>query len=184
MNIKAMKTTGLSIALATAFLVAAGSSTAFAQDWRGRDRDYDGRIDSRRERVQTHGETQNLASLQERKGFNDGLIIGRRDTRARVSFNPSASIRYQLGGFYYRHGFQRGYAQAYRQNANNHGNRNNDWYGRDNNNNRNGNRNANNYGNRNNNRYSRDNYNNRDGNRNDQFRQPGYYDRWGNYYYY
>lgn len=146
MNIKAMKTTGLSIVLATAFLVAAGGSIAFAQDWRGRDRDYDGRIDGRRER------------LEERRGFNDGLIIGRRDALARFSFNPSGSTRYQLGGFYYRKGFQSGYAQAYRQNANNYGNRNNSWYGRDN-------------------------YYNRDGYRNDQYRQPGYHDRWGNYYY-
>lgn len=145
MNIKALKTTGLSIALATAFLVAAGGSTAFAQDWQGRDRDYDGR--NRR------------AQIEERKGFNDGLIIGRRDALAHFSFNPSCSIRYQLGGFYYRQGFQKGYAQAYRQNANNYVNSNNDWHGRDN-------------------------YNNRDGNRNDQYRKPGYHDRWGNYYYY
>lgn len=158
MNIKAMKMTGLSIALATAFLVAAGAagaSIAFAQDHRWRDRDYDVRIDSRRQRVQT----QDVASVQERRGFNDGLIIGRRDALARFSFNPSCSTRYQLGGFYYRQGFQRGYAQSYRQNANN-------------------------YGNRNNERYVRDNSHNRDGYRNEQYRQPGYYDRFGNYYYY
>ena len=37
MIIKAIKTTGLSIALAATFLVASGGSSAFAQDWRGRD---------------------------------------------------------------------------------------------------------------------------------------------------
>ncbi|HEV2668612.1 MAG TPA: hypothetical protein VG324_27090 [Blastocatellia bacterium] len=118
MNIKAMKMTGLSIALATAFLVAAGGSSAFAQDFQWRDRDYDGRIDSRRLR------------LEERRGFNDGLIAGRRDALARLSFKPSASIRYQLGGFYYRQGFQSGYAQAYSRNANNYEYRNNDRYSR------------------------------------------------------
>jgi len=118
MNIKAMKMTGLSIALATAFLVAAGGSSAFAQDFQWRDRDYDGRIDSRRLR------------LEERRGFNDGLIAGRRDALARLSFKPSASIRYQLGGIYYRQGFQSGYAQAYSRNANNYEYRNNDRYSR------------------------------------------------------
>jgi len=118
MNIKAMKMTGLSIALATAFLVAAGGSSAFAQDFQWRDRDYDGRIDGRRLR------------LEERRGFNDGLIAGRRDALARLSFKPSASIRYQLGGFYYRQGFQSGYAQAYSRNANNYEYRNNDRYSR------------------------------------------------------
>ena len=121
MNIKAMKLTGLSIALATAFLVAAGGSSAFAQDFQWRDRDYDGRIDSRRQR------------LEERRGFNDGLIAGRRDALARLSFRPSASIRYQLGGFYYRQGFQSGYAQAYSRNANNYEYRNDDRYGRNDN---------------------------------------------------
>jgi len=42
MIIKTIKTTGLSIALAATFLVAAGSSSAFAQDWRGRDHDRSG----------------------------------------------------------------------------------------------------------------------------------------------
>lgn len=150
MNIKTMKTSGLSIALATVFLVAAGvagSSSVFAQDWRGRDRSYDGKVVSHRQH------------LEERKGFNDGLIIGRRDALARFSFNPSGSTRYQLGGFNYRQGFQNGYAQAYRKNTNN-------------------------YGSRNDYRYVRNNSYNRGGHQNDQFRQPGYYDRWGNYYYY
>src|SRR5215510_10402454 len=48
MIIKAIKTTGFSIALAATFLVAAGSSSAFAQDGRGRDRD--GRQDNRGDR--------------------------------------------------------------------------------------------------------------------------------------
>jgi hypothetical protein len=137
MNIKAMKMTGLSIALATAFSVAAGGSSAFAQDFQWRDRDYDGRIDSRRQR------------LEERRGFNDGLIAGRRDALARLSYKPSASIRYQLGGFYYRQGFQSGYAQAYSRNTNNYAYPNND-------------------------RYSRNDYY-------DRSRQPGYYDRRGNF---
>jgi hypothetical protein len=147
MNIKTMKTTGLSMALATAFLVAAGGSSAFAQDWRGLDRDRDGRIDSSRE------------LLEERRGFNDGLIAGRRDALARLSFKPSASIRYQRGGFDYRQGFQNGYAQAYRRNANNFWSRDNDWYSRNDN-------------------------SNRDGYRNDQYRQRGYYDQWGNFHRY
>jgi hypothetical protein len=49
MIIKAIKTTGLSIALAATFLLAAGSSSAFAQNERGRDRDRDGRQDNRRD---------------------------------------------------------------------------------------------------------------------------------------
>jgi len=147
MNVKTMKMTGLSFALATAFLVAAGSSSAFAQDWRWLDRDHDGRIDTRRE------------LLEERRGFNDGLIAGRRDALARLSFNPSASIRYQSGGFDYRQGFQSGYAQAYRRNADNYRRRDNDSY-------------------------SRNDYYNRDGYRNDQYRQRGYYDQWGNFHRY
>jgi len=116
-----MKTTGLSIALATAFLIIAGGSSAFAQDLRGSARGYDGRIYSSREQ------------LEDRKGFNDGLIAGRRDVLARLSYKPTASIRYQLGGFYYRQGFQRGYAQAYGRNANNYEYRNNERYSRNDN---------------------------------------------------
>lgn len=117
MTIKTMKTTGLSIALTTAFLVAAGPS-AFAQDWQAPARGYDGRIYSGRDQ------------LEERRGYNDGLIAGRRDALARLSSKPSASIRYQLGGFYYRQGFQSGYTQAYSRNANNYQYRNNDRYSR------------------------------------------------------
>src|SRR5215468_10404092 len=50
MIIKAIKTAGLSIALAATFLVAAGSSSAFAQDGRWRDRDHDDRQDNHRDR--------------------------------------------------------------------------------------------------------------------------------------
>jgi hypothetical protein len=50
MIIKAIKTTGLSIALAATFLGAAGSSMTFAQDVRGRDRDRDSSQDNRRDR--------------------------------------------------------------------------------------------------------------------------------------
>jgi hypothetical protein len=112
MNIKAIKTTGLSFAIAAAFLVVAGaanSSTASAQGLLLRDRDHHGRMDNRRER------------MEERKGFNQGLIMGRRDAIMHRRFNPFGSIRYRLGGFDYRQGFQKGYAQAYRQFAFNRG---------------------------------------------------------------
>jgi hypothetical protein len=111
MNIKDFKTTVLSIALATAFLGALDGSSAVAQDsrQRDRDRDGDGRIDSRRER------------LEERRGFNDGLVKGRVDAIAHRGFNSSPHRR--LVSNDYRQGFQRGYAQAYRQFANNRGRR-------------------------------------------------------------
>jgi len=124
MNIKTMKTTGFSIALATAFLVAGGGQSAFAQDWQTPARGYDGRIYSGRNQQ------------EERRGFNDGLIAGRRDAIARLSFKPSASIRYQLGGYYYRQGFQSGYAQAYSRFANNYEYGANDRYSRNDYNNR------------------------------------------------
>ena len=117
MNIKAIKTTGLSFALAVAFLVAAGAasnSTAFAQDWRFRDRDHDGRIDTRRERI------------EEQRGFNDGLNAGKLDALAHRRFNPFGSNRYRFGSSDYRQGFQKGYAQAFHQFENNYGHR----YGR------------------------------------------------------
>ena len=116
MNVRTLKATGLSIALATAFLVVAGGPSVFAQDLRGSARGYDGRIYGSREQ------------LEERKGFNDGLIAGRRDAIARLSYKPSASIRYQLGGYYYRQAFQSGYAQAYSQISKNNEYRNNDRY--------------------------------------------------------
>jgi hypothetical protein len=110
MNFKAIKTTGISFALAAAFLVAAGaanSSSAFAQGWRGLDRDRDGRIDTRRELI------------QERMGFNDGLAKGRADAIAHRRFSPFPYRRFVSND--YRQGFNRGYAQAYRQFANNRG---------------------------------------------------------------
>ncbi|HEU0175745.1 MAG TPA: hypothetical protein VFV58_15895 [Blastocatellia bacterium] len=110
MNIKAIKTTGLSFALATAFLVvagAAGSSSAFAQGLRGLDRDHDGRIDTRWELI------------QERKGFNDGLAKGRADAIAHRGFKPFPLRRVVSND--YRQGFHKGYAQAYRQFAFNRG---------------------------------------------------------------
>ena len=105
MNVKTMKTTGLSIALATAFLVAAGPS-AFAQYQQAPARGYDGRIYSGRDQ------------LQERKGFNDGLIAGRRDALSHRRFNPVITHRRFVSSDY-REGFRNGYAQAYRQFAKN-----------------------------------------------------------------
>jgi hypothetical protein len=140
MNIKVLGRTGLLIALGVAFLWAAGGSTALAQDWQWRDRNSDIRIDNRRQQ------------LEERKGFNDGLIAGRRDAKANLRYHPAGSIRYQLGGSGYRKGFQSGYAQAYRQFSDNYAYRNRDSYG------------------------------DRDANRNEQYRQGGYYDRSGNFH--
>jgi hypothetical protein len=110
MNFKAIKTTGISFALATAFLVAAGaagSSSASAQGWRGLDRDRDGRIDTRWE------------LREERRGFYDGLAQGRADAIAHRRFSPFPYRRFVSND--YRQGFHRGYAQAYRQFARNRG---------------------------------------------------------------
>jgi hypothetical protein len=112
MAIKSIKTTGLSFALAAAFLVIAGvadSSTAFGQGLRPFDRDRDGRVDTRRE------------LLEERKGFNDGLIAGRRDALSHRRFNPVILQRRFVSNDY-REGFRKGYAQAYSQFAKNRGN--------------------------------------------------------------
>ena len=109
MNIKSIKTigkkAGLSFALGAAFLVGAGavdSSSAFAQGLRRVDRDHDGRIDTRRELI------------EERKGFNAGLIKGRADAIAGRRFNPFMLNRRFVSNDY-RQGFHRGYVQAYRQ---------------------------------------------------------------------
>jgi hypothetical protein len=109
MNIKAIKTTGLSFALGAAFIVAgaAGGTSAFAQGLRGLDRDHDGRIDTRRE------------LREERKGFNDGLVKGRADAIAHRGFSPFPLRRFVSND--YRQGFNKGYAQAYRQFAFNRG---------------------------------------------------------------
>lgn len=112
MNIKAIKTTGLTFALAAAFLVAAGaadSSTASAQGLRPFDRDRDGRVDTRWELI------------QERKGFNNGLAKGRADAIAHRRFNPFPYRRFVSND--YRQGFHKGYVQAYRQFAHNRGRR-------------------------------------------------------------
>jgi hypothetical protein len=107
-----IKTTGLSMALAAAFLVAAGaadSSIASAQGLRPFDRDRDGRIDTRWELI------------QERRGFNDGLAKGRADAIAHRRFNPFPYRRVVSND--YRQGFHKGYVQAYRQFAKNRGRR-------------------------------------------------------------
>jgi hypothetical protein len=146
MKIKTLKTTGISIALAAAFLVAAGSS-AFAQD--RRDGYGYGAIDSR------------WQGVEYQRGIDDGRIAGKRDALAHFSFSPAGSIRYQQRGTDYRQGFQKGYAQTYRQFADN------DRY-------------------RDDARYRDNDYRNgyRDGYRNDQSRQGGYYDRSGNFHSY
>jgi len=112
MTIKAIKTTGLSFALAAAFLVVAGAtetSSAFAQVPQRFDHDRDGRGDTRWERV------------EERKGFNAGLIAGRRDAFSHRRFNPVNHQRRFVSNDY-REGFRKGYAQAYYQFAKNRGN--------------------------------------------------------------
>ena len=105
---KAFKTTGLSFALATAFLVAVGGSSASAQVPQRFDHDRDGRVDTRRER------------FEERKGFNDGLTAGRRDALSHRKFNPIIFHRRFVSNDY-REGFRKGYAQAYYQFAKNRG---------------------------------------------------------------
>jgi len=108
MNAKTFKTTAISFALAAAFLVTAGSSSAFAQDWRWRDRDGDGWQDNRRER------------FEERRGFRDGLLEGREDVYQGRRFNPFGCERFRFGSRDYRQGFRMGYAQAYRRFADNY----------------------------------------------------------------
>jgi hypothetical protein len=144
MIFKAIKTTGLSIALAATFLVAAGSACAFAQDVRGRDRDRDGRQDNRGYRDDRldnqhdrdgwqdnrgdHDDWQDnrRERFEERRGFRDGLIRGREDALEHRRFNPFRSPRFRFGSRDYREGFRSGYAQAYRRFADNYYNR----YGR------------------------------------------------------
>jgi hypothetical protein len=103
MIIKAIKSTGLSIALAATFLVAAGSSSAFAQDNRGRDRDRGGWQDNRRER----------------HDWQDGRRERFGERR------PFGYPRFRFGGGY-RDGFRGGHAQEYRRCPDNYGRR----YGR------------------------------------------------------
>jgi hypothetical protein len=111
MRVKTVKTAGLSIALAVALLVAVGGSNAFALSLQ-----WPARVMNARER------------LEARRGFNDGLIAGRRDALARFSFYPAGSSRYQVGGFNYRQGFRRGYSQAYWKVANSYAHYNSNGY--------------------------------------------------------
>jgi hypothetical protein len=129
MIIKAIKTTGLSIALAATFLATAGSSIAFAQDGRGRDRDRDDRQDNGRERdgwqdnrrERDDWQDNRRERFEERRGYRDGLIRGREDALEHRRFNPFSSPRFRFGSSDYREGFRSGYAQAYRRFADNYG---------------------------------------------------------------
>jgi hypothetical protein len=113
MIIKAIKTTGLSIALAATFLVAAGSSSAFAQDGRSRNHDRDGWQDNRRERDDRQDNRRER--FQERRGYHDGLIRGREEALEHRRFN-------RFGGDY-RDGFRGGYVREHRRFADNCGRR-------------------------------------------------------------
>jgi hypothetical protein len=133
MIIKAIKTTGLSIALAATFLLAAGSSSAFAQNERGRDRDRDGRQDNRRDsddrkdkdhdrdgwqddrREDDDWNDSRRERFEERRGYRDGLIQGREDALHHRRFNLFGSPRFRFGSSDYREGFRSGYARAYRR---------------------------------------------------------------------
>ena len=144
MNIKTLKTTGLSFALAAAFLVTAGSSNAFAQDGRGRDRERDGVQDNRREhdgvqdnrrerdgwqdnrRERDDWQDNRRERFEERRGYRDGLMRGREDALEGRRFNLFGSYRFRFGSSDYREGFRSGYVQAYRRFGNNFGYR----YGR------------------------------------------------------
>ena len=114
MNIKALKRTGLSIVMAAVFLGVGGCSSAFAQE-----RPYnDGyrRVDSRRQ------------EFEYRSGVDDGRIAGKRDALAHLSYYAAGSIRFQQRvDADYRQGFLRGYAQAYRQYADNYRYRDSGW---------------------------------------------------------
>src|SRR5882672_2458936 len=124
MIIKAIKSTGLSIALAATFLVAAGSSSAFAQDGRGRNHDRDGWQDNRRERGdwqdnrRERGDWQDnrRERFEERRGYHDRLIRGREEALEHGRFN-------RFGGGDYRDGFRGGYVQEHRRFADNCGRR-------------------------------------------------------------
>jgi hypothetical protein len=132
MVIKAVKTTGLSIALVATFLVAAGSSSAFAQDWRGRDRDRGGWQDNRRDgdycedNRRDDWQDERGVRFEQRNGFRDGLMRGREDALEHRRFNPFRYPRFRFGSGDYREGFRSGYARAYRRFADDNGYR----YGR------------------------------------------------------
>jgi len=148
MIIKAIKTTGLSIALAATFLVAAGSSRIFAQDGRERDgrqdnrRDRDDRKDNDRDdrkdndrdrddwkdndRDRDDWKDSHRERFEERRGYRDGLIRGREDALQHRRFNLFGYPRFRYGNSDYREGFRSGYAQAYRRFTDDYGRR----YGR------------------------------------------------------
>jgi hypothetical protein len=135
MIVKAIKTTGLSIALAATFLVAAGGSSAFAQDGQWRDRGRDGRQDNRGDRddrqdshqdregwQDNHRDRDDLQDsrwgrFEERRGYRDGLIRGREDALEHRRFNPFGHPRFRFGASDYREAFRSGYARAYRRSA-------------------------------------------------------------------
>src|SRR5262249_38365408 len=149
MIIKAIKTTGLSIALVASFLVAASSVNAFAQDGRGRDRDRNDRQDNRRDRddrednyrdrddrkdnhhdgddwKDNHRDGDDWKDSRwersdERRGYRDGLIRGREDALEHRRFNPFGYPRFRFGSSDYRDGFRSGYARAYRRFADDYG---------------------------------------------------------------
>jgi len=148
---RAIKTTGLSIALAATFLVAAGASSAFAQDGRLRDRDRDGRQDNRDDRQDNYRDRDDrlddrrdrddcqdnrrdrddwqdsrLERFEGRRGYRDGLIRGREDALEHRRFNPFGHPRFRFGDSDYREAFRSGYARAYRRFADDDGYR----YGR------------------------------------------------------
>ena len=124
MIIKAIKSTGLSIALAATFLVAAVGSSAFAQDWRGHDRDRDGWQDNRRER----GDWQDnhRERFEERRGYHDGLMRDREDAFEHRRFNRFGYPRYRFGGGEYREGLRSECDHGHRRFADDYGHR----YGR------------------------------------------------------
>ena len=144
MIIKAIKTTGLSIALAVTFLVAGGGASAFAQDGRGRDRNRDGRHDNRGDRddqQDSHRDRDDRQDnhldrddwqdnrwerFEERRGYREGMIRGREDALEHRRFNPFGNPRFRFGSSDYREGFRSGYARAYRRFADDYGRR----YGR------------------------------------------------------
>ena len=97
MKFNTLKTTGLFLTLAAAFLFTT-STTAFAQDWRWQDR---GRWDDRQDR------------REELRGYNDGLLRGRADSRERRAFNPNLFNRNIDND--YRVGYRRGYTEGYRE---------------------------------------------------------------------
>jgi hypothetical protein len=64
-----------------------------------------------------YGGGYNNAEVQ--KGYRDGLDRGQEDARDRRSPTPNNSSHFRSGNAAYRQGFQRGYAEGYRQYAGN-----------------------------------------------------------------